>query len=69
MTVSSTLRTADSVISAMIVRFRRAAILCRRLIAGVAAVTYMQRDVKSKATMLRGRAASGPEVSDGVEQQ
>jgi len=54
MTVSSTLRMADSVISAMIVRFRRAAILCRRLIAGVAAVTYMQRDVKSKRQCAEG---------------
>jgi hypothetical protein len=60
---------ADSLISAMIVCFRRPAILCRRLIAGVAVVTYMQRDMKSKATMRRGRPASGPEVNDGVEQQ
>jgi hypothetical protein len=47
--------------------FRGPAILCRRLIAGVAAVTYMQRDLKSKQTMRRGEAASGPEVNDGVE--
>ena len=53
MTASRTLRTADSVISAIRARFRRIAILCRRLIAGVAAVTYMQRDLKSKPTICR----------------
>ena len=31
-----------------VVCFRRLAIFCRRLIAGVAAVTYMQPDVKAK---------------------
>jgi hypothetical protein len=52
----------------MIACFRAPAILCRRLIAGVAVVTYMQRDVKSKATMRRRHLASGLEVNDGVEQ-
>jgi hypothetical protein len=47
--------------------FRGLAILCRRLIAAVAAVTYMQGVPKSKATMHRGMATGGPEVNDGVE--
>ena len=55
MTVSRTLRTADSLISAMS--------LARRLIEGIAAVTYMQRGVKAKVP-----AGSGLEVTDGVEQ-
>jgi hypothetical protein len=40
---------------------------CSCLIAGVAAVTYMQRGAKAKATMRQGEAAG--EVKDGVEQQ
>jgi hypothetical protein len=48
--------------SAMIARSRFLAIFCRRLIEGMAAVTYMQRGMKSKCR-------SGPEVMDGVEQQ
>src|SRR5215207_716764 len=68
MTASRTLRTADSVISAIRARFRHIAILCRRLIAGVAAVTYMQRDLKSKPTICRA-GGRRPEVNDGVEQQ
>src|SRR5918993_829147 len=55
MTASRTLRTADSLISAINACFRGLAISCRRLIAGVAAVTYMQRDLKSKPTMRRAR--------------
>ena len=46
MTVSRTLRTADSR-DFRHVRFRPR--ICRRLIEGIAAVTYMQRDVKAKA--------------------
>src|SRR4029450_1981563 len=55
MTASRAWRPADSVISAISACFRGLAILCRRLIAGVAAVTYMQRDLKSKQTMRRAR--------------
>jgi hypothetical protein len=51
----------------MFVRFRWPAILCRRLIEGVAAVTYMQRDPKAKAAMRRGSLRAAPEVNDGVE--
>jgi hypothetical protein len=47
--------------------FRELANLCRRLIAAVAAVTYMQGAPKSKATMRRGMAIGSPEVDDGVE--
>jgi hypothetical protein len=48
----------------MIACFRRPAILCRRLIAGVAAVTYMaaRREIKSD-----NAPKAGPEVNDGVE--
>ena len=67
MTVSRTLRMADSVNSAMIARFRYPANSCRRLIEGVAVVTYMQPGVKSKAAMRRGSRPGGPEVNDGVE--
>src|SRR5579871_1205003 len=51
-TVSSTLRTADSLISAKVARSclpAAPAIFCRRLIAGMAAVTYMQPGVKAKS--------------------
>ena len=47
MTVSRTLRTADSVISAMS--------LARRLIEGMPAVTYMQRGVKAKVPQAASR--------------
>jgi hypothetical protein len=48
----------------MIARSRWPAIFCRRrLIAGVAVVTYMQRKLKAKVRQ------GGFEVKDGVEQQ
>jgi hypothetical protein len=46
----------------MIARSRVPAIFCRRLIEGMAAVTYMQPGMKAKCRY-------GPEVMDGVEQQ
>src|SRR5215470_15460095 len=54
MTFSRTLRTADSVISAMFARSRTSAvqaIFCRRLIAAMAVVTYMQPGAKAKVPL------------------
>jgi hypothetical protein len=48
----------------MIARFRYPANSCRRLIEGVAVVTYMQPGVKSKRQC---GLTGGPEVNDGVE--
>src|SRR5262249_45467487 len=58
MTVSRTLRTADSVTSAMVLD--SPAILCRRLIAAGAAVTYMHHGMIAKAAMRHGVTAGGP---------
>jgi hypothetical protein len=51
----------------MVARFRCPANSCRRLIEGVADVTYMQAGVKSKAAMRSGNLPDAPEVNDGVE--
>ena len=40
-----------------VARFRCPAIFCRRLIEGIAAVTYMQRGVKAKVALRRAEAA------------